>query len=160
MNKFPMGVYLLAAIALYWVGVSVLDYPNYALAINMVRLLLAVMVVVHYGPEFWRAAWSRSPRHTDMLISGIVLAWAMQTGFGIVSPVARSLGYPFSYLETPIAGMFLFLLAVSAIFHLVAPGVTPIGVTRRTRYLWALGLLLGGMSVGLVLGVTVLGVAR
>ncbi|WP_419952369.1 hypothetical protein [Methylobacterium sp.] len=112
------------------------------IAVGVLQAAAATMVVYIYGRDAWIAMRTKSPKRTDFLIVGIVLAWLSTDGQAILAVVFRLAGMPAWFVNSEIYAPIRLLSVVAAVLHVSAPGAVDGLVPRKNRI--AMGLGLGG----------------
>ena len=133
-------------IVLLGIGYAIINafVPNsdMNIAIGVLQASAASMVVYIYGRDAWIAVRSKSPKRTDFLIVGIVLAWISTDGQAILAVLFRLAGMPAWFVNSEIYAPIRLLSVVAAVLHVSAPGAVDGLVPRRNRI--AMGIGLGG----------------
>lgn len=95
-----------------------------AIAINFMRVALAVAVLIIYLPNLKDAFKEVPPPRGDYLLAGIVLTWLSACCFAISNEAGRVLHVTNSVYINPLSGSFSLMLVLGGAFHLLAPGTT------------------------------------
>lgn len=120
------------------------------LATRVLALGFYATVLYVYGPDAWRALFSRHPKRSDFLVIGIFVSFLSHFGQSFYSILYRLA--PSTWLfNSEFLAVVVQLSIVAAMLHVTAPGAVDGTVPRRNRIALGIGVGLATLAVGGVL---------
>lgn len=149
-NKSVWGIVVLAA--LYGFIAWFLPVKYLGDLLEAALLATSIVAVVTYAPLAWDAVFkNKQLGHTGQLVLGITIAWGVMAGLRILS-IHRHLVGGDSLEDVGLTAAALYLMVISAVLHITAPGAHGMKAPRRRWIAIWTSAVLAALIAGFVFG--------
>lgn len=141
----------LALFALYWALARLVPSGPLMEGLHAVRVALCLVVVAAYAPVCLEALASGRIGRVEQLSLGITLGWGATLCGGLWSLLWRLAGRPGWMVDSSLDGFLLWVVTLSAVLHVTAPGAVDGTVPRRAWIVTGLALGAGALAAAVLL---------